>query len=71
MITSFIELGYSNGELNQLFNVGGYRLDSTKQELIDLMILPDYIKDPWMEYCVSSIVRLYDLINEGGFWAFF
>ena len=49
MIALFIDLGYSNNELKQLFKVGGYRLDRIKQELKDHMLLPDYIEDLWTE----------------------
>ena len=48
MIKLFMELGYSNNELKQLFEVGGYRL-RIKKELKDNMLLPDYIEEPWTE----------------------
>ena len=48
MIKLFMELGYSNSELKQLFEVGGYRL-RIKKELKDNMLLPDYIEEPWTE----------------------
>ena len=48
MIKLFMELGYSNSELKQLFEVGGYRL-RIKKELKDNMLLPDYIEEPWRE----------------------
>ena len=35
MIISFMELGYSNRELKQLFKVGGYRLEQIRKELKD------------------------------------
>ena len=47
-IKLFMELGYSNNELKQLFEVGGYRL-RIKKELKDNMLLPDYIEEPWTE----------------------
>ena len=47
-IKLFMELGYSNSELKQLFEVGGYRL-RIKKELKDNMLLPDYIEEPWTE----------------------
>ena len=49
MIKLFMELGYSNSEPKQLFEVGGYRLRINK-ELKDNMLLPDYIEEPWTEY---------------------
>ena len=48
-IALFIDLGYSNNELKQLFKVGGCRLDHIKQELKGHMLLPDYLEDSWME----------------------
>ena len=43
MIKLFMELGYSNSEPKQLFEVGGYRL-CIKNELKDNMLLPYYIE---------------------------
>ena len=48
MIKLFIELGYSNSKLKQLFKVGGYRL-LIKKEFKDNMLLPDYIEESWTE----------------------
>ena len=45
MIKLFMELGYSNSELKQLFEVG----QSIKKELKDNMLLPDYIEERWTE----------------------
>ena len=48
MIKVFMELGYSNSELKQMFEVGGSRL-RLKKELKGNMLLPDYIEEPWAE----------------------
>ena len=48
MIKLFIELGHSNSELKQLFEVCGDRL-RIKKKLKDNMLLPDYIEELWTE----------------------
>ena len=49
MIILFIELGYSNRELKQLFKVGGYRLDRIRKELKDPTLRAKKLaaKVPW------------------------
>ena len=49
MIILFIELGYSNRELKQLFKVGGYRLDQIRKEKKDPTLRATLLapKVPW------------------------
>ena len=49
MIISFMELGYSNRELKQLFKVGGYRLERIRMELKDPTLRAKKLapKVPW------------------------
>ena len=63
MIISFIELGYSNRELKQLFKVGGYRLDRIRKELKDPTLRAKKLaaKVPWHaftdedKHCVKMV----------------